>query len=218
MTTSQEQLRQLLGDATNRLVALNIGIGPGVTNIPGVVEVRRRRMSDVASGDDAGYLTLVQGDDGLLDWEIDAGPSRYPVRRAARRGLFDAQPIDQVAFKPVQGSDVAAHLAKLDCGFNDRYGLFDLDGHRVDTVSPDGRVLLIVHGTFSKCDAIVGQLSAMPDGTGAQLLAAARTKYKQVLLFEHPTLAVGPLLNALDLARAFIGSTAQVDIICHSRG
>lgn len=218
MTISHEQMRQLLGDATNRLVALDVDVGPKVTNMPGVVEMRRRRMSDVASGDDAGYLTLVQGDDGLLDWQIDAGPSRYPVRRAARRGLFDAQPIDQVAFKPVQGSDVAAYLAKLDRGFNDRYGLFDLDGKRVDTVSPDGRVLLIIHGTFSKCDAIVGQLNAMPDGTGRQLLAAARAKYKQVMVFEHPTLAVGPLLNALDLARAFAGSTAQVDIICHSRG
>jgi hypothetical protein len=39
-----------------------------------------------------------------------------------------------------------------------------------------------------------------------------------VLLFEHPTLAVGPWLNALDLARAFGDTRAEIDVVCHSRG
>jgi hypothetical protein len=217
-TMTHEQLRQLMDDATKRLVTQGVDVGPRVQGMPGVVEMRRRRMGDGDRVDQAGYLTLVQGDDGLLDWQVDAGPSPYPTRRAARRGLFDAQPIDQVAFRPVEGSQVATFLSKLDRGFNPRYGLFDLDGQRVDAIVPTGRVLLIVHGTFSKCDAIVGQLQGIHDGSGQHMLAAARGKYDQVLLFEHPTLAVGPMLNALDLARAFAGSAAQVDVVCHSRG
>ncbi len=213
-----EQMRQLMEKATGRLTSLDVEMGPRMTSMPDVVDVRRRRLSDIDHSQDAGFLTLVQGADGLLDWQVDAGPSRHPMRRAARRGLFDAQPIDQVAFKPVQGSEVAAFLAKLDKGFNDRYGLFDLAGARVDTVAASGRVLLIVHGTFSKCDAIVDQLARMKDPAGQDLLAAAKAHYDQVLLFEHPTLAVSPVLNALDLARAFAGSNAQVDVVCHSRG
>ncbi|HEY6356316.1 MAG TPA: hypothetical protein VIY30_17670, partial [Burkholderiaceae bacterium] len=182
--------------------------------------VRRRRMADFSRQPEAGFLTLVRDADGLLDWQVDAGPSRGPVRRAARRGVFDPTPIDQVAFRPVTGSKVAEFLTKLDAGFNDRYGLFDLAGQRVDAVVPEGRVLLIVHGTFSKCDAIVKQLEDINTGEGRQLLAAARDRgaYKQVLLYEHPTLAVAPWLNALDLARAFVHSSARIDIVCHSRG
>lgn len=224
MKPAMEPLRQLMQDATGRLADLQIDVGRRVTAMPRVVDVRRRRMSEPDHEQAAGFLTLVQGSDGLLDWQFDAGPARHPAsplaRRAARRGLFDARPIDQVAFRPVQGSEVAAFLAKLDHGFNARYGLFDLQRRRVDQVAPAGRILLIVHGTFSKCDAIVDQLAAMKDPAGPKLLAAVQQpgNYQQVLLFEHPTLAVGPVLNALDLARAFAGSRAQVDIVCHSRG
>jgi hypothetical protein len=218
MTISHEAMRQLMADATKRLADGGVEVGAAVSSMPDVVDVRRRRLSGLERIADAGYLTLVRGDDGLLDWQVDAGPSPWPTRRAARRGLFDAQPIDQVAFKPVQGSQVASFLATLDRGFNARYGLFDLNGRRVDTVARDGRVLLLVHGAFSRCDSIVQQLRSLPDGSGEQWLAAARAAYSQVLLFEHPTLAVGPMLNALDLARAFAGSAAQVDVVCHSRG
>lgn len=218
MTLSHERVRQLLADATTQLAAQDVAVGDQVVSMPSVGDVRRRRLSEFDRSHDAGFLTLVQGADGLLDWQVDAGPSRYPSRRAARAGLFDAQPIDQVAFKPVQGSEVAAFLSKLDRGFNPRYGLFDLDGQRCDTVRAQGRILLIVHGTFSKCDAIVDQLDKLPDGSGRRLLRAARAHYDQVLLFEHPTLAVGPMLNALDLARAFGSTNAQLDVVCHSRG
>lgn len=213
-----EQLRQLMDDATRRLVSHGVEVGPRVQGMPGVVEMRRRRMGDGDRVDQAGYLTLVQGGDGLLDWQVDAGPSAYPTRRIARRGLFDAQPIDQIAFRPVVGSEVATFLAKLDRCFNPRYGLFDLDGQPVDTIASKGRVLLIVHGTFSKSNMIVNQLQSVPGDCGHHMLAAARGKYDQVLLFEHPTLSIGPILNALDLARAFAGSSAQVDVVCHSRG
>jgi hypothetical protein len=39
-----------------------------------------------------------------------------------------------------------------------------------------------------------------------------------VLTFDHPTLSVSPFLNAVELARAFDGTRARVDVVCHSRG
>jgi hypothetical protein len=56
------------------------------------------------------------------------------------------------------------------------------------------------------------------DFPGRALLDSAGKAYDQVLVFEHPTLQVSPWMNALDLARAFDGTQAEVDVICHSRG
>jgi hypothetical protein len=114
-------------------VKAGVDMGPRVTTMPDVVDVRRRRLAGPRPRcNEAGYLTLVRGPDGLLDWQVDAGPAaaplRAPQRRSSRRGLFDARPIDQVAYKPVQGSQVSAFLKTLDDSFNPRYGLYRLDG------------------------------------------------------------------------------------------
>ncbi|HWR77939.1 MAG TPA: hypothetical protein VN283_12125 [Thiobacillus sp.] len=65
-------------------------------------------------------------------------------------------PISHTRFRPVEGSQVNEFLEKLDDGFNPRNGLFDLNRQRVSQVVPAGKVLLGVHGTFSKGDAILG--------------------------------------------------------------
>lgn len=219
----QDRLRGLMAAGVEQLRQAEVEQVVDDAPVPDVAEQRRRRFSAPEEVGRGGYLTLVQGADGLLDWQLDAGPTaspaRYPTRRAARRRLFEAEAIDQMAFTPVAGSQVGEYLRKLDTGFNARYGLYDLDGRRVDAVVPRGRVLLLVHGTFSQCEAMLSQLKSTPEGR--ELLQAARRAgqpYDQVLLFEHPTLAVGPVLNALDLARAFAGSQCQVDVVCHSRG
>jgi len=216
--TGPDTLRQLMADAARHLGAAGIALGPQVGGVPEVVDVRRRRLRPLPGDGDAGYLTLVRGSDGLLDWQVDGGPSATPPVVPTRRAMFEAQTLDQVAFKPVPGSQVSEFLARLDRGFNPRYGLYDLDGRRVDALTPTGRVLLLVHGTFSRGDCLLRQLHTLPDGAGRRFLAAARAHYTQVLVFEHPTLAVGPALNAIDLARAFAGSRAQVDVVAHSRG
>ncbi|MFY7857086.1 MAG: esterase/lipase family protein [Rubrivivax sp.] len=209
--------RGLMTQASARLATLNLAAnGPSGSGLPSVQSMRRRRTASVAGDTGAGFLTLVRDEDGTYDWRVDAGPSPGPQampRRATRRGgrLFEAEPIDQALFTPVQGSQVTQALDALDGNFNPRYGLFDLAGKRIDAVAATGRILLIVHGTFSNSDAITGPF--------APLLAQAKAAgYDQIMVFEHPTLAVSPFLNALDLARAFEGSKAQVDVVAHSRG
>jgi pimeloyl-ACP methyl ester carboxylesterase len=53
---------------------------------------------------------------------------------------------------------------------------------------------------------------------GPALLDALKTRYQQVLAFDHPTLSVGPILNALDLDRALGDYPGEIDVVCHSRG
>jgi hypothetical protein len=207
-------VRQLMGQAGRSLASIQLAVDEqGAQALPSVQDVRRRRTGTAQAPVEAGFLTLVRDADGVFDWQLDAGPSQVPTRRASRRGggLFDVEPIDQVAFKPVQGSQVTQALDALDGNFNPRYGLFNLAGKAVNQVAQQGRVLLIVHGTFSKSEAITGPFAPV-------LAAATAAGYAQVLVFEHPTLAVSPMLNALDLARAFRGTQASIDVLAHSRG
>lgn len=210
--------RQLMGQSSALLAGLDLA-AVAADALPSVQAMRRRRTAAAGPGSvdhAAGFLTLVRDESGTYDWRVDAGPSPGPQslpRRAGRRGarLFDAEPIDQAVFKPVQGSQVTQALDALDRQFNPRYGLFSLAGERIDAVVPQGRVLLVVHGTFSNSRAITEPFAALLD-------QAQVAGYDQVMVFEHPTLALSPFLNALDLARAFAGSQAEVDVIAHSRG
>ena len=82
-----------------------------------------------------------------------------------------------------------------------------------------GRTLVFVHGTFSNADNMLGEFAAT--GPGRQFLNAAMNgakKYDNVVFFEHPTLAVSPVINALEIRRFMAGSSGQIDVIAHSRG
>ena len=188
---------------------------------PTIAEVRRRRLRRRDDGSVA-YLSLLQDDDGLLRWEIDGGPAVRPAseRRARRRGLTTLGLVEQFKFEVVQGSQVASFLNGLDESFNPVRGLRTRNAAGADTgeaqPAKKGRILLIVHGTFSKGDALFEGLASTAEGKG--LLKAAAAHYDQVLSFEHPTLSVSPILNALDLARAFAATGAEIDVVCHSRG
>src|SRR5258708_20595402 len=62
------------------------------------------------------------------------------------------------------------------------------------------------------------EMSQTAEGKG--LLAKIQTKqhYDQVLAFDHPTLSVSTIPNAMDLGRMFNGSEEDVDVSSHSRG
>jgi pimeloyl-ACP methyl ester carboxylesterase len=82
-----------------------------------------------------------------------------------------------------------------------------------------GRTLLFIHGTFSNADNMLGEFTATPHGK-AFLNAAysGERKYDNIVFLEHATLAVSPVINALELGRFMAGSSGQIDVIAHSRG
>jgi len=81
------------------------------------------------------------------------------------------------------------------------------------------RILLLVHGTFSEGDMYLREILAAPDGRGERFLARAMAQYDgHVYAFDHPTLSVTPLVNAVDLARTIGAFDGEIDVIAHSRG
>jgi hypothetical protein len=186
-----------------------------------------------------GYLELIE-EDGVLHWELDSDPwdlasdesalARAPRRRGSRRDFDVARTvIEQFKFAPADGSAVSGALIALDRKLNpncvDANGVAKgvlhevLDGGTIgDPKRPveEGSILLAVHGTFSNAASNVGSWAAT--AAGREFLGRARKKYDQILAFEHATLSASPVLNALELTRAFAGSSANVDVVCHSRG
>jgi len=82
-----------------------------------------------------------------------------------------------------------------------------------------GRTLLFVHGTFSNATNMLGEFNKTPQGQAFLNNAlSGPNKYDRVLFFEHATLAVSPVINALELGRLFANASGQIDVIAHSRG
>ncbi len=89
-----------------------------------------------------------------------------------------------------------------------------------DVVVSAPRVLLFVHGTFS---STLGAYHALTIGeAGRVFLEWARTRYDEILGYDHATLSVDPVVNAQDLlarlAARYGDAAPIVDIVAHSRG
>jgi len=203
------------------------GVLPAGETLPGEVSVAMRRQRWLRRGwasdeIEATYLQLVR-EDNVLRWELEdeADPGRV-ARRAARRGGIDLarKVIDQFKILPADGSAISQMLGDLDQHLNASRGLRQVQNGVLGPVGAqpvrEGRVLLLVHGTFSSASSTLAAWNATEDGR--RLLAQAERDHTQVLAYEHATLSVSPILNALELKRAFAGSRAKVDVVCHSRG
>lgn len=180
----------------------------------------RRRRGRTTVEDKIGMMTLTEVD-GVLQWEEGAGVSSLAGRRA-RRGFGATVTGDIVAqfkFEKLAPSDVGKFLETLDRKLTPTYGLRRWHNDKLTAIErPTGqkRVLLFIHGTFSNNDNLIGEINSTSEGKA--LLGRAVNHYDEVLTFDHPTLAVSPVLNALDVARLFADCPADVDVICHSRG
>lgn len=100
-------------------------------------------------------------------------------------------------------------------------GTFSLGGDAAAALAGtlNGRTLLLVHGTFSNATNMLGELAATAEGVAfLNAATAGTTRYDNVVFFEHATLAVSPVINALELGRMFAGASGQIDVIAHSRG
>jgi hypothetical protein len=202
--------------------------------------LRRRRRSISNSPDENILAASLVEENGVLRW-YDGVPAREEApqrRRRARRAAGPPPLPDQTVvltkeFPRLQPNKAAAAIGAIDMRLNSAIGV-SLQSHlrplrggqqkfvieSNDVHGPfNGRTLLLVHGTFSNAVNMIGEFEATTDGQ-AFLDAALNgpNKYNQVLVFEHATLAVSPVLNALELGRAFSGASGQVDVIAHSRG
>jgi pimeloyl-ACP methyl ester carboxylesterase len=182
-------------------------------------------------------ISLVR-DNGVLRWRFGAAtPMTYARRAGSRAALPAGQVVKQYAFEALDTSKVYDALIKLDRmltpgaayaaniltgAANTLTGLSQLVQGRLLPLAgmpnvAGKRVLLLIHGTFSNCAALVDHgLATLPDGQA--LLARAEKKYDMVLAYDHPTLSVSPVMNAFDLAALLRPLPAELDIVCHSRG
>lgn len=190
-----------------------------------ISELRRMRVEKIEDPRVAFALTET---DGVLRWEPGygfAGPGR---RRTLRPGpLMVGRVIAPVNFERLGESEIGEFLEKFDkkltpnCDLRSpENGLRQLKGGAWSSTPvlpvPHGRILLFVHGTFSNVNAISQELKRTSEGQA--FLTTAEQQYDQVLGFDHATLSVSPVLNGMDLARLFRSSTANVDVVSHSRG
>jgi pimeloyl-ACP methyl ester carboxylesterase len=153
--------------------------------------------------------------------------------RAGSRAMLPAgQIVKQYAFEALETSQVYDALLKLDktltpdasYAVKPSTGLSRLaQGRRQPLTLADlpqiasKRVLLLIHGTFSKSAALIENGLAKSD-EGQKLLTRAEANYDLVLAYDHPTLSVSPVMNAFDLAALLRPGPKELDIICHSRG
>jgi len=161
--------------------------------------------------------------DGFWQWQETTGAAPDLGRfrgsgLAATKAPGDAIEIE---FSRLAPSQVIEFLHRRDRALTPQRGLRRLDPHsgelRPADPPPAGRALVLIHGTFSCGENILSGLQQQPHGQ--DFLARAASAYDgQVFVYDHPTLAVSPVLNAIDLHRHLAGSTAAVDFICHSRG
>jgi hypothetical protein len=197
----------------------------GTREVSVAMKRQRRLRRDWASNEvEATYVQLVR-EDRVLRWELahESDPVQI-ARRATRRGAsavnLSRTVIEQFKILPADGSAISAMLGDLDKHLNAERGLREVKNGVLGPVGAqparDGRLLVLVHGTFSSASSTLAAWNATEEGR--RVLARAERDHTQVLAYEHATLSVSPILNALELKRAFAGSRAKVDVVCHSRG
>ncbi|MEM6605362.1 MAG: hypothetical protein AAF671_06360 [Pseudomonadota bacterium] len=216
-----EKLRGRLADALD-------GLGLEAEEAASTTIAQRRRRRGLSSNR-IQTLQFVERDGIVM---LREGRRRIAQgRRFFRSGGADV--IEEIPFERLGKNDVKAAIDRLDKKLTGRFGLYRVEtipggslkgrariarlSEQVVARAPtSGKVLLFVHGTFSNTEALLEQMQANPEGRA--FLTQAFARYKDVLAFNHRTLAVSPMINARELYKAFRESNAEVHIVCHSRG
>ncbi|MFG6467155.1 esterase/lipase family protein [Roseateles sp. BYS87W] len=199
-----------------------------------------RRGSGAAAAPAQAAVRLVR-EDGLLRWVYEPAEARAvpaPGRRSWRvDALQPRETVQRFTFPELGENEVTAALQRLDQRLNPVLGTLGrpADGlRRWDgrawvplpagcLAGLKGRALVLVHGTFSASAMYEKEFAATPAGRALWARwTQAGGPYAALLAFDHPTLAVSPWLNALALrdalSEALSGSTAELDLLGHSRG
>jgi hypothetical protein len=184
----------------------------------------------IASAPQQEIYSLVR-EAGVLRWRSGAATFLEPRSRAGgRASLPVGEVVKQYAFERLETSQVYTALIGLDRTLTPaavypgsagnglrRFRKGVLEPFPDAQKAAGKKVLLFLHGTFSNSESLIDH-GLQTIGAGHKLLADAEKKYPLVLVFDHPTLSVSPMLNAFDLAALLRPSPARLDIVCHSRG
>ena len=206
--------------ATFETVARDLDLyEPGTLSVARVSlsDLRRRRSQDISAN--TGAISLVERD-GLLSWHL--GPIALPGTRGQRRFRVRqlGRTVARKEFVALGQNEIGAYLANLDQQLTPNRGLRQWDPKQnklhAANASRHGKILLFIHGTFSSGEHLFEEMRRAPKGD--EFLTRAAHHYTQILAFGHPTVSVSPMINAIDLRNALVGSTADIDIVCHSGG
>jgi pimeloyl-ACP methyl ester carboxylesterase len=227
MTPPNGHINETLADQLDKIVkGLSpteldpTALPPGDPAVEANSSRRRRRGFSPQDFNGLATLTLVD-EDGLLRWDYQPPIHGIPSRRSRRRAAhpIGATVVHEFSFKETPPNKAIAALEELDRNLTPDAGLRRLQNGKfvpIRDISLQGRVLLLVHGTFSKSEMFLDELSAIP--IGKDFLRLAEAKYDAILAFDHPTLSVSPWINALDLELVLAKVTGPIDVISHSRG
>ncbi len=219
--------------------APDLGIEPAESEARGRHTIAGLRRSRRSALDDASAIFTLTEVDGVLIWHEGAALRRSVPgqRRMLRRGF--ASPMGEVVTHyrtdKLGVNEVTGVLQNLDRRMareNEQtaayYGLLKLNAGKQwqATAAPAAAglrpILVLVHGTFSNAYNVLSEIRAATDATGRKVgeefLDDALRHYGEVLAINHPTVAISPILNAMDLAGYFGGVTKSIDVVAHSRG
>jgi len=174
---------------------------------------------------------------------LDIGPRRRRLRRRAGLSvpsvadppeMKDGPLVLTRTFPVLAPNKIVAAVGLIDQQLNSGLNLSLRSRLRPLRKTPDGtfrlddadfaggfgdRTLVFVHGTFSNAGNMLEEFKSTEAGRGFLNAAMSSAKpYQNVLFFEHATLAVSPMVNALELGRFFANASGQIDVIAHSRG
>ncbi len=230
-----ESARTALAGVTHDAAALDVFGGDADTSaLPSTGE--RRRATRRGRPDPVHRAALFLNPEGVLEWHFTPPQTAAAGvrRRAGDRDSLevpDGDLVDVFEFETLDANSVGAFLEKVDGRFNPRtkepHRLSRLSAPTAASTLPGAtpvaspirgtkRRLLIVHGTFSQSQAILDGMGQAPNAPA--FFSSVFKTYDEVLAFEHPTLSVSPVLNALDLHQLMAGADGPLDIVAHSRG
>eukprot|EP00752_Nemacystus_decipiens_P015807 g14117.t1 len=229
---NQKANQEFVGELFSEAAAFEVEPIQSGKKFEGELETRKLRNARRLRRDDkVGRMTLTEVD-GVMRWEMGGGisPTQRLMRRGpGRRGRVADEIVGTAKFEDLPPNEIGKQLIKLDEKLTPNQGLHEISKNTKEVLRSDatpinnGRILLLVHGTFSNCESMTRQLRETEEGRDwfdglMHGIKEGTGPYQQVLAFNHPTLSTTPLVNAIHLASLLRSSQAHVDIIAHSRG
>ena len=217
----RESQRRALAQRLDKVVR-DLGIVDTEAVAPTAPAVLRRRRAVVPEDYSTLAMLSLVDVDGIVRWSYEPAPRRARGRRSRRSATeaIDGSVITSIPIADLGPNRLIEQIENLDKKLTPHLGELRQwrDGHlQAPAATIRGkRILLFVHGTFSKGEMFFEEIARTP--AGKKYLQDAASTYDAILVFDHATLSVSPWINVLDLDRHMAGISGKVDVVCHSRG